>query len=72
MGPSLGLTHLGWDKMAAMLQMSFSNAFSFVKMDAFLFKFHGNINVLNIWFILSPDLVTSMDYTFDLASLLIW
>ena len=34
------LTHWGRDKMAAILQKTFSNAFSWIKMYEFQFKFH--------------------------------
>ena len=37
------LTHWGWDKMAAILQTSFSNAFSWMKMFDFQLKFHGRL-----------------------------
>ena len=38
-----GLTHSGRDKTAAILQMTFSNAFSWMKLIVFLFKFHWNM-----------------------------
>ena len=34
------LTHQGWDKMAAIYQTTFSNAFSWMKRYKFLLKFH--------------------------------
>ena len=37
------LTHWGRDKMAAISQMTFSNAFSWMKRFEFLFKFHWNL-----------------------------
>ena len=33
-------THWGWDKMAAIFQMTFSNAFSWMKMYRFRLRFH--------------------------------
>ena len=42
------LTHWGWDKMAAILQMTFSIAFSWIKMYGFLFKFPKGPNNNNI------------------------
>ena len=38
-----GLTHWGRDKMAAALQTTFSNAFSWVKMYEFWLKFHWSL-----------------------------
>ena len=37
------VTHPGWDKMAAILQMTISNAFSWMKMFEFRLKFHWNL-----------------------------
>ena len=37
------LTHWDWDKMAAILQMIFSNAFSWMKMYAFRLTSHWNL-----------------------------
>ena len=37
------LTHWGWDKMAATSGMIFSNAFSWMKMYEFWFKFHWSL-----------------------------
>ena len=34
------LTHSGWDKMAAIFQLTFSNGFSWMKMYEFWLKFH--------------------------------
>ena len=36
------LTHWGWDKMIAILQTTFSNAFSWMKMHGFWLRFHWN------------------------------
>ena len=38
-----GLTHWGWDKMAAISQMTFSNAFSLMKMYEFRLRFHWSL-----------------------------
>ena len=37
------LTHWGWDKMAAISQTTFSNAFSWMKMHEFRWTFHWNL-----------------------------
>ena len=37
------LTHWGWNKMTAVLQMTFSNSFSWMKMVVFSFKLHGSL-----------------------------
>ena len=39
----MNLTHWGWDKMAAILQTTSSNAFSFMKMFEFWLKFHWSL-----------------------------
>ena len=50
------LTHWGWDKMASILQTTFSNAFSWMKMYKFRLKFHWHLflgvqlNILQHWF----------------------
>ena len=53
------LTHWGWDKMANILQMTFSNAFSWMKMYKFRFRFDQSGTkpnlVTKIW---PPNLVT--------------
>ena len=41
------LTHWGWDKMAAIFQTTFSNAFSWMKMYEFRLRFHWSL-FLNI------------------------
>ena len=38
-----GLTYWGWDKMADVFQMTFSNAFSWIKMYEFLLRFHWSL-----------------------------
>ena len=51
-----GLTHWGWDKMAAVLQTTFSNAFCWMKMYEFRLKFHWSLfpsvqlTILHHWF----------------------
>ena len=37
------LTHRGWDKMAAISQMTFSNVFSWIKMFEFRLRFHWSL-----------------------------
>ena len=37
------LTHWGWDKMAAIFQKTFSNAFSWMKMNELRLRFHWNL-----------------------------
>ena len=37
------LTHWGWDKIAAIFQTTFSNAFSSLKMYQFLLRFHWSL-----------------------------
>ena len=49
---SLGLNELtqwGWDKMVIISQTSFSNAFSWMKMCEFLFKFHRRLFLMLQW-----------------------
>ena len=41
--PIYSLTHWGRDKMDTILQMTFSNAFSWMKMYEFLLKFHWSL-----------------------------
>ena len=43
MSPRQMLTHWGWDKMAAIPQKTFSNAFSWMKMCKFRLRFHRNL-----------------------------
>ena len=40
---SLELTHWGWDKIEAILQTTFSNAISWMKMFEFRLKYHGRL-----------------------------
>ena len=40
---SFTLTHWGWDKMAAIFQTAFSNAFSLLKIYKFPLRFHWNV-----------------------------
>ena len=50
------LTHWGWDKMDAIFQMRFSNAFPWMKMYEFLLRFHcslflrGQLTMFPHWF----------------------
>ena len=39
------LTHWGWDKMGTILQTTFTNVFSWMKIDLFWFKFHWKLSV---------------------------
>ena len=53
----MNLTHWGWDKMAAILQIASSNAFSWMKMFEFWLKFHWSLflrvqlTILQYWFL---------------------
>ena len=40
---ALVLTHWGWDKMAVIFQTTFSNAFSWMKMNEFWLNFHWSL-----------------------------
>ena len=40
------LTHWGWDKIAAIFQMTFKNAFSWMEMHKFWLQFHWNLFLL--------------------------
>ena len=61
------LTHWGWDKMAAIFQMTFLNTFSWMKMYDFWSRFHWNLflrvklTIFQHWFIwwLGTDQATS-------------
>ena len=55
------LTHWGWDKMAAILQMTLSNAFSWMKIYEFCLRFHWNLFPRFEWTIFHPSIVGS-DY----------
>ena len=64
---SVILTHWGWDKMAAISQVTLSNAFSSMKMLEFQLKFHWSLSlrvqlmIFQHWFrwLLGTDQVTS-------------
>ena len=44
-----GLTHWGWDKMAAISQTIFSNAFSWMEMYEFRLVFHWGLFLGSNW-----------------------
>ena len=54
--PLIQLAHWDWDKMAAILQTTISNAFSWIKMYWFRFKFHWillpivHLKIFQLWF----------------------
>ena len=54
-GEIWGLTHWGWDKMAAIFQTAFSNTFSWMKIYEFRLRFHWGLGSNEQYFSIGSD-----------------